>query len=178
MWIQTTTKHDYHAYYYACHSPCLIGPKLSNRHYSLSCCLSHDRNKDPGDHVGELTDMSHPHHFLTLTTSQGHEHSATPSFPLPHTSPCATSMWPHDNCNPLFSISKMMHTMLVCTSSCVGIIPTQQGQSQRSNTTALIQAMMTRQSPTKAMIRQPLSPCGAKTWVQAPARQQCNTITQ
>src|SRR6266404_7061338 len=26
------------------HSPCLIGPKLSNTHYSLSCCLSHNRN--------------------------------------------------------------------------------------------------------------------------------------
>ncbi len=27
-----------------CHSPCVIRPKLSNTHYSLSCCLSHDCN--------------------------------------------------------------------------------------------------------------------------------------
>jgi len=88
-----TTKHDYLAYYCACHSPCLIGPKLSNRHYLLSCCLSHNRNNYP------LMDLGPIHWLLgikivqncadrTISLSQtSYADSILDQFSVSHTNP-------------------------------------------------------------------------------------------
>src|SRR6266404_7090833 len=49
------------------HSPCVIGPKLSNTHYSLSCCLSPD-NTGEGRRRGRAVGMQRGHTLVCLSS--------------------------------------------------------------------------------------------------------------